>query len=174
MAIKIKQVTNGNVSIQETGGNVQLKTSIQTVKGDAGGYYIPNVDDTGLLTWEASDADMIEIASANIKGPKGDKGDTGPKGDTGSTGPTGPTGPKGDKGDAGPKGDKGETGTTGPQGPKGDKGDKGDTGAAGTNGKDGKDGYTPVKSVDYYTDADKQEIVNLVLAALPNSEEVSY
>lgn len=42
---------------------------------------------------------------------------------------------------------------------KGDKGDKGDT---------------PVKGVDYYTEADKAEMVNAVLAALPNGDEVSY
>lgn len=38
----------------------------------------------------------------------------------------------------------------------------------------GADGYTPVKGTDYYTDADKTEIVNLVLAALPSAEGVSY
>lgn len=114
------------------------------------------------------------------------------KGETGATGPQGPQGiqgeigPKGDTGATGPKGDTGATGSTGPQGPKGntgEKGDKGDTGprgpagtngANGTNGKDGKDGYTPVKGTDYYTEADKQEMVNLVLAALPSSEGVSY
>lgn len=41
------------------------------------------------------------------------------------------------------------------------KGDKGDTGAAGA------DGYTPVKGTDYWTAADKAEIVNDTLAALP-------
>lgn len=41
---------------------------------------------------------------------------------------------------------------------KGDKGDKGDPGA---------DGYTPVKGTDYWTAADKAEIVNDTLAALP-------
>ena len=41
------------------------------------------------------------------------------------------------------------------------KGDKGDTGAAGA------DGYTPVKGTDYWTEADKAEIVNDTLAALP-------
>lgn len=40
---------------------------------------------------------------------------------------------------------------------KGDKGDKGDTGA---DGKDGADGHTPVKGTDYWTAADKAEIVN--------------
>ena len=36
-----------------------------------------------------------------------------------------------------------------------------------TNGKDGADGKTPVKGTDYYTEADKTEMVNMVLAALP-------
>lgn len=31
----------------------------------------------------------------------------------------------------------------------------------------GKDGATPVKGVDYYTDADKKAMVNDVIAALP-------
>lgn len=44
------------------------------------------------------------------------------------------------------------------------KGDKGDTGAP---GKDGSDGKTPVKGTDYWTAADKAEIVNDTLAALP-------
>ena len=51
---------------------------------------------------------------------------------------------------------------------KGDKGDKGDTGAAGA------DGYTPVKGTDYWTEADKQEIVADTLAALPTWTGGSY
>lgn len=47
---------------------------------------------------------------------------------------------------------------------KGDKGDKGDAGAP---GKDGSDGKTPVKGTDYWTAADKAEIVADTLAALP-------
>lgn len=54
------------------------------------------------------------------------------------------------------------------RGDKGDKGDKGDTGAP------GKDGKTPVKGTDYWTAADKQEIVNSVIDALPDGTEVSY
>lgn len=34
-------------------------------------------------------------------------------------------------------------------------------------GEPGEDGYTPKKGVDYYTDADKQEMVQSVIAALP-------
>lgn len=48
---------------------------------------------------------------------------------------------------------------------KGEKGDPGTPGAA---------GHTPVKGTDYWTAADKQEIVNNVLAALPDGTEVSY
>lgn len=41
-------------------------------------------------------------------------------------------------------------------------------------GTAGADGYTPVRGVDYYTEADKAEIVAAVLAALQNGDEVSY
>ena len=57
------------------------------------------------------------------------------------------------------KGVKGDTGA---------KGDKGDTGAKGADGK------TPVKGTDYFTEADKQELVNAVIAALPNGNGVAY
>ena len=51
---------------------------------------------------------------------------------------------------------------------RGVAGAKGDTGATGTDGK------TPVKGTDYWTESDKQEIVNDVIAALPDGTEVSY
>lgn len=47
------------------------------------------------------------------------------------------------------------------------RGEKGDKGADGTNGKDGINGKTPVKGTDYWTEADKAEIVADTLAALP-------
>lgn len=50
---------------------------------------------------------------------------------------------------------------------KGDKGDQGDK------GDPGKDGYTPVKGTDYYTEAEKEEMVKAVLAKLPYAEGVS-
>lgn len=52
-------------------------------------------------------------------------------------------------------------GAAGADGAKGDKGDKGDTGETGAAGK------TPVKGTDYFTAADKTEMVNAVIAALP-------
>lgn len=57
---------------------------------------------------------------------------------------------------------------------KGEQGIQGIQGIAGKDGTNGKDGYTPIKGTDYYTEADKQEMVQLVLNSLPNSNEVSY
>lgn len=54
---------------------------------------------------------------------------------------------------------------------KGDKGDKGDPGQGGA---PGQAGYTPRRGTDYWTDADKAEIVSDVLAALPDGDGVSY
>ena len=72
------------------------------------------------------------------------------------------------KGDKGDKGDAFTYADFTPEqlaGLKGPKGDKGDTGA---------DGHTPIKGTDYFTEADKQELVTAVIAALPSTEEVSY
>lgn len=52
--------------------------------------------------------------------------------------------------------------------------DVGLKGAAGTPGKNGTDGKTPVKGTDYWTSADKAEIVNDTLAALPKWTGGSY
>lgn len=49
-------------------------------------------------------------------------------------------------------------GAVGPQGPQGPQGPAGES---------GKDGYTPQKGVDYFTAADKGQIVSEVLAGLP-------
>ena len=53
-------------------------------------------------------------------------------------------------------------------GPQGEKGDPGATGPAGPDGK------TPVKGTDYYTEADKAEMVSAVIAALPTWEGGNY
>lgn len=47
-------------------------------------------------------------------------------------------------------------------------------GADGSQGPAGTPGKTPVRGTDYWTAADKQEIVNSVIAALPDGTEVSY
>lgn len=57
----------------------------------------------------------------------------------------------------------------------GKDGKDGQPGKDGANGKDGADGKTPVKGTDYFTEADKAEMVSAVIAALPvyNGEVVS-
>lgn len=77
----------------------------------------------------------------------------------------------GKDGAKGDKGDKGETGATGPAGPQGVPGADG---AQGPQGEPGPAGYTPVRGTDYYTPADKAEMVNSVLAALPTWTGGSY
>lgn len=54
----------------------------------------------------------------------------------------------------------------GPAGPQGERG------PAGPAGPQGEAGATPVKGVDYFTDADKAEMVAAVLAAIPTEEWV--
>lgn len=67
-------------------------------------------------------------------------------GDTGEKGDKGDPGDKGDTGDTGAKGDKGEQGIKGEKGDKGDKGDK------------------PIKGTDYFTEEEKTEFKNAVVA----------
>ena len=155
--------------------------------GEDGGYYYPTVTD-GVLSWSASKAGMPAAEAANVKGEKGDTGEPGAQGPKGDTGETGPTGPQGEKGDTGGQGPKGDTGDPGPQGDPGPKGDDGADGFSPTvavteidgghrvsvtdgtgvksfdvlDGAKGEDGYTPVRGTDYYTDADKAELVQAV------------
>ena len=60
--------------------------------GADGGYYSPNVDNDGNLTWTASADNMPAVTGANIKGPQGNKGETGA---TGAQGPAGADGQPG-------------------------------------------------------------------------------
>ena len=72
--------------------------------GTDGGYYAPNVDNDGNLTWTASADNMPAVTGANIKGPRGDTGPQGPQGDKGDTGATGAQGPAGADGQPGTSG----------------------------------------------------------------------
>lgn len=51
---------------------------------------------------------------------------------------------------------------------------RGSDGRPGEDGAKGEDGYTPVKGKDYFTDADKEEMVNAVIVAFTDGDEVSY
>lgn len=138
------------------------------------------------------------------QGPKGDVGPQGPIGETGPQGIQGLKGDPGEKGDPGAAGAdgitphigengnwyigenntgkpsrgatgaKGDAGATGPAGPVGPRGPAGANGKDGARGEKGADGKTPVRGTDYWTADDKQEIVNSVIAALPDGTEVSY
>lgn len=67
------------------------------------------------------------------------------------------------------KGDKGEKGDKGLQGDKGDKGERGPQGLQGIQGPKGDKGDSYV-----ITEADKVQLVEMVIAALPNGDEVYY
>lgn len=54
------------------------------------------------------------------------------------------------------------------------RGATGATGSAGANGKDGADGYTPIKGIDYFTEADKAEIVQMVIDSLGGNPVFGY
>ncbi len=135
-------------------------------------------------------------------GPQGEKGEPGAdgaqgaKGDTGATGPQGPQGEKGDKGDAGAQGIQGIQGEKGDKGDPGAQGEKGADGASITitnisestldggvntvtfsdgnvlNIKNGSAGSAG--GFGGMTEADKNEMVNMVLAALPTWSGGSY
>ncbi len=132
------------------------------------------------------------LESGELKGEKGEKGDTGEAGPKGDTGDRGEKGEKGEKGDRGPQGERGEDGTgirilgsyssaeeLRAAHSTGEIGDaymiEGSLYVWSATARDwinagnikGEDGYTPVKGKDYYTDADKAEVVSMILSELP-------
>ena len=101
---------------------------------------------------------MHEIVIGNVKGPKGDIGLTGPQGEPFKYEDFTPEQLEALK-------------------VKGDKGDKGDafTYADFTPEQLASlKGPAPVRGVDYWTESDKTEIVNDVLASIPNYNEESF
>lgn len=101
---------------------------------------------------------MQEIVIGNVKGPKGDIGLTGPQGEPFKYEDFTPEQLEALK-------------------VKGDKGDKGDafTYADFTPEQlESLKGPAPVRGVDYWTEGDKTEIVNDVLASIPNYNEESF
>lgn len=166
--------------------------SKKMMRGEDGGYYIPNVDEEGRLTWTPTEEDMVEVEGAIIAGPPGPAGDSGVY--VGTEEPTDPDmliwiNPEGTgevsglatvgyvdarieeiellPGPQGPIGDRGPQGEPGIQGPQGETGEQGPEGPAGPQGEPGP------KGEDYVlTDTDKSNIANLVLELLPAAEGV--
>lgn len=161
----------------ETGSGLKVLDYYASLNALESAVSNPNVGDAyGIGTADPYDIYIYGktsgwVNNGPLQGAKGDTGETGPqgpkgdKGDPGATGPQGEQGPAGADGKDGEQGPKGDTGPEGPQGPPG---------ANGTNGKDGADGKTPVKGTDYWTTADRQQMVSDVLAALPTWEGGSY
>jgi hypothetical protein len=71
-------------------------------------------------------------------------------------------------------GKDGIDGKDGTDGKNGTDGKDGKDGKDGVDGKNGTDGTTPVRGVDYWTDADKEEIVTDVLNAMNDAEEAVF
>ena len=164
--------------------------------GEDGGYYQPSVSDTGDLAWTASKTGMPDVTGTNIRGPQGVQGVQGEPGQNGTDGTDGENGatftpsvsPEGviswtnDKQLDNPE----SVNIKGPQGTRGENGyyftpDVSQTGnlswtnngglqnpsTVNIKGPQGEPGKTPEKGVDYWTEADKQEIVAATVAALP-------
>lgn len=131
----------------------------------------PHIGDNGNWYLGSTDTGKPSRGATGTQGAKGATGPAGPQGPAGTPGKDGTAGADGITPHIGDNGNwyigstntgkpsRGATGATGPQGPKGET---------------GTDGKTPVKGTDYWTAADKQEIVNSVIAALPDGTEVSY
>ena len=179
-AIRAKRNLNQELTPLEMAEEI-MKITTGDGSGENGATFIPAIDDEGNLSW-SNDKGLENPTPINIKGPKGDTGSQGPQGIQGEPGPEGPKGAdgtmsfedlteeqkaslkgdKGDKGDTGPQGPQGEQGVQGIQGAPGEQGPQGEQGLQGAQGIPGNDGYTPQRGVDYWTEEDKQEILNEV------------
>lgn len=157
---------------------------------------LPNPEPVNIKGVKGDKGDKGDRGLQGIQGIQGERGEKGQKGDKGDRGEQGIQGVQGLKGETGEQGQKGADGTPAThrwsgttlyitsasgttsanlKGDKGDKGDPGTNGKDGQPGKDGADGKTPVKGTDYFTEADKAEMVSAVISALPkyNGEVVA-
>lgn len=180
---------NGNWYLYDEGAG-EYADSGKPSRGEAGAQGEQGI--TGEPGPKGNQGEQGPKGEPGAQGPQGIPGEQGPKGDTGAQGP------QGIQGEPGPKGADGTaatvavgTVTTGEPGTNAavanagtsaaavlnftiPRGEKGETGATGATGQNGADGYTPVKGVDYFTDAEKSEMIQAVLDALPAAEGVSY
>ena len=155
--------------------------------GDNGNWYVGSTDTgkpsrgvTGAPGKDGADGKPGAAGADGITPHIGDNGNW-YLGSTDTGKPSrGATGAPGKDGAAGKPGAAGADGVTPHIGDNGnwylgetDTG-KPSRGATGAKGDPGAPGKTPVRGTDYWTAADKQEIVNSVIAALPDGTEVSY
>ena len=146
----------GNLEDLETDDKSNLVAAINAVAQSGADGITPHIGDNG--NWYIGSTDTGK-PSRGVAGAKGSDGANGKDGAQGKKGADGVTPHIGDNGNW----YIGENDTGKPS--RGATGAKGDAGAT---------GKTPVRGTDYWTAADKQEIVNSVIAALPDGTEVSY
>lgn len=111
-----------------------------------------------IYMWDTTKEPPDWVSQGQLQGPKGEQGVPGPQGPQGEPGPAGTDGQDGAPGAPGADGAPGQQGPQGPQG---------ETGPEGPQGPAGADGYTPERGVDYWTEADRQQMVQDVINALP-------
>ena len=141
--------------------------------GADGGYYTPAVQQTSETTiavsYTASKSDMPAVEAVEVTLPRGEKGEDGAPGKDGADGAPGDPGKDGVSPTASVQ--QTETGATititDESGTTTATVKNGENGKDGQQGHPGADGKTPQKGVDYYTEQDKQEMVQAVIAALP-------
>lgn len=76
------------IQLKTNSGQVDLTAKL--AKGEDGGYYIPNINADGILSWTPSEDDMPEIPTrTNIVGPAGEQGLQGEPGIQGEQGESG-------------------------------------------------------------------------------------
>ena len=109
------------IELKQRKNNIALSTG-QYLRGEDGGYYIPEVSQEGILSWTGTAEGMPIPEPANVKGPKGDKGEPGEKGADGNisfdelteeqkASLKGEPGKDGKDGEPGPQGEPGKDGT---------------------------------------------------------------
>lgn len=193
------RVADGYIQYSTDGGstwtNLIAVAELKGGKGDSGAAGTPGKDGhspvvtatkSGKTTTISVDGAAIATVEDGADGAPGKDGVDGKPGTAGADGVTPHIGDNGNwylgttdtgkpsRGATGAKGDAGAAGPAGSQGPAGAPGKDGAPGAQGEKGDPGAPGKTPVRGTDYWTEADKQEIVSSVIAALPDGTEVAY
>lgn len=151
---------------------LQYQDVFKGEKGDAGADGKDGISPTVSII-KAAGATTVIITDAQgshsaviLDGERGADGKDGKDGKDGINGKDGEKGEQGIQGEQGLRGEKGETGAAGKDGINGINGVNGKDGA------DGKDGYTPIKYVDYYTEAERAALVNEIVSRVGGLEYV--
>lgn len=190
----ILDVLNDKQDKLKAGENITIENNVisANIEGTVDKKYVDDQDKDILKNAkEYADNQVPNVVETYVKGHKEElKGEKGEKGIDGKDGANGKDGTNGTDGVNGADGfspsasvtqtesgatvkitDK--TGVTTAEiknGIDGKNGKDGTNGKDGINGTNGKDGKTPVKGIDYFTETDKEEIINEVKSKIDLSE----